>query len=557
MPKSCHHHSFEQFTDNVDTMMHNNIIFDREREAYAMQRKNRMKRMEELSHSLDGLNNLPDDYGSGQRERSQRGGGGGGDRRKNEQQQQQQYNDGDFDDEYPDDDYTDEYYYPNSNAKPSFDGRPRSYNEKYNSSYMYDDYDSNGSFSRNRYSLNEQPINKGNNRYQQSPLQQQKYSSSLRKPQASAVSGNGHHGSTKHILFNDEDDVHYMSDKKKLPNVTKKNQTSSPSTGSSAAAGKKESPSNKRTKQLENEKPSSLQVMKAKLKIHNLSNDDSVLPVRSSSTNSTMNKQSTFHRHHSLEAKLPSHHADRSNMSPTIMEEIEFEMQDVETETEKEQEVDEKDEEKETTTTKDGKKASKEKSKSKDSEKKGNSAPPTPTTKKSLKAHLSNHKKLFKVPEIDLNKFSCFFSSHKNIAALKGKKEDSTSKSAEALNAIDQPSSSKSSPKSSPTTKNPPPSPSTSAVGKTPPSSPKKPIKGNEFSKNEKNVQEERFEKSFSSRTATNRTMGSGSTIQSSSEFPKDEDSISDNEFEVILLRLFPLITDRLSSRAAHFLINP
>jgi hypothetical protein len=483
-------------------MMHNNIMFDREAAHNAMQRKNRMKRMEELSHSLDdGLNNLPDDYGNSRQPQMSHSRG------RQQQQQQQHYDDIDDEDDYGDDEYIDDYYNYNSN-------RPRSYNEKYSSYSMYDDYDSNNSFARNRYSLNDQ-----NKRYTQQQQQQQQKYSSLRKQQSGSSAqsnSNPSNQNTKHINFNDEDDVRYMSDKKKPPSSpTKKPSKELPQF----------SPSKKdilTKKKMENEKQSSLQVMKAKLKIHNLSNDDSVLQT---SSNRSANKQ--IYRHHSVEAKLPSHHTDRSNMSPTIMEEIEFETQDEfnETETEKEQEMEETSAA--NSSAKDSKdKKSKSDKKDKEKDKKGNnnSAPSTPTTKKSLKAHLSNHKKLFKVPDIDLNKFSCFFSSSKNIAALKGKKDDDTSKSAEALNAtasnIAEPSSSKSSsPKSSPVTKSPPIMQS-SLANKTPPLSPKK------IAMEEKNI-------ISGSKINSNRVMGSGSTIQSSIEQFPNEDSISDVEFEV------------------------
>jgi hypothetical protein len=508
MPKSPHHRSL----NTIDKMMHSNILFDRDagyntgRDS-SSQRKHRMKRMEELSHSLDdGLNTIQDEY-SGKRHSNSTTA-----MRRNAIHP---YEEEDDDDDYGDEEFMDDYYY--NNSKSSSDGRPRSYNEKYSGSYMYDDYDNNASFSRNRYSLNETSSLPKSGRYQQSPVAQQKYSS-LRKPQPSPMSG-------KHINFNDEDDVHYMNDR------AKNSKKPSSSSSSSNERMKKEAPARKekeppaRSKKQEeaaakSEKPSSLQVMKAKLKIHNMSSDDSVINVRSS----PMTKLPSFHRHHSVEAKLPSHHADRSNLSPTIMEEIEFEMQDVETEGEKdtEEEMKKNDEEIEIeqppTTTKEGKKGGKDKTKEK--EKKGGgssgSVPSTPTTKKSLKAHLSNHKKLFKVPDIDLNnlKFSCFFSSNKNIAALKAKKDDSTSKSAEALNAP-EPSSSKSSPKSSPTTKSPP-----SSAMKTPPASPKKPLKGNDIVKSEREQ-----EKSFAN--------DSNSANRGNVEYFTDNENFSDAEFEV------------------------
>lgn len=501
--------------DFDDKMMHH--IFDMDSgykptNSSAQQRKNRMKRMEELSHSLDdGLNDLPDDYG---RHGTNRG----------RQMEPQQYFDDDEDD-FMDPEYIDDYYYNNSsNNSKQFDGRPKSYNDKYAPREVYEDYEAGGNFHRNRYSLNESSLN--NSRYQQSPVAQQKHST-LRRPQGSSgpsgpsgsSSGNGQHGqhgSNKHILFNDEDDVHYMSEKKKSTSsstkskpVKKESKKELPLSSSSLFSSKKK-PSKE---DLAKPEKASQQVMKAKLKIQSIASDDSVLHTRP--------PHKTLHRHHSVEAKLPSHGSDRSNMSPTIMEEIEFEMQDVETETEKEieKELEAIEKVKE--------KPSKEKA---GKEKKGDSAPSTPTTKKSFKAHLSNHKKLFKVPDIDLNrmKFSCFFSSNKNIAALKGaKKEESTSKSAEALN---EPSP-KASPKSSPTTKSPP-------------ASPKKPLK----SEPKLERVEEKLDKSSSSRTATSKTTGSGSTIQSSSEgFFKEEEysgSASDVEFEVkfVVQNYFTLI---------------
>lgn len=491
--------------DFDDEMMHHMIDMDSYKSANnTMQhRKPRIRRMEEMSHSLDdGMNNE-------QEENFIRQGGNRG------RQMEPQYDDIDGEDEdFVDDDYIDDYYYNNSNNVKPIETRPKSYNEKYTSpSYTYDDYESGGNFQRNRYSLNESAMSK--NRFQQSPVALQKHST-LRRSQGgpSGVSGNGQHGSNKHILFNDEDDVHYVNDKKQLKTSSStsalkpKTSTSKkePLSASSLFSSKKKPSKEDLSKP---EKSSAQQVMKAKLKIQSMVNDDSALHMRSTS------KQNTLHRHHSVEAKLPSHGNDRSNMSPTIMEEIEFEMQDVETETDREverepeKEIVEKVKEK---SSKDKDKASK--------EKKGDSAPTTPTVKKSLKAHLTNHKKLFKVPDIDLNhlKFSCFFSSNKNIALKGAKKEEITSKSAEAINE----SSPKSSPKSSPTTKSPP-------------ESPKKLVKSE--SKSDKIGRlEEKLDKSNSSRTANSKNTGSGSTIQSSSECFRDDisGSASDVEFEVI-----------------------
>lgn len=484
--------------DLDDEMMHH--IFDMDsgsKPTSSSQRKNRMKRMEELSHSLDdGLHNLPED------EYVRQAG-------NNRRQLEPQYDDMD-DDEFIEDEYIDDYYYNNSKTVQQFDGRPRSYNEKYSNFNSYDDYredtGSGGNFHRNRYSLNESTTQ---NRYQESPVAQQKHSTLRRPASGSSTSGNG---SNKHILFNEDEEVHYMNEKKlsksssnapakKTPKKEVKPQKES-LTASIFSSKKKPS-----KEDLERPEKSPQQVMNVKLKIQSVPRDDSVLHTRS------LSKQNTLHRHHSLEAKLPSHGPDRSNMSPTIMEEIEYEMQDVETETEKEAE-------------KEPAKEIVEKSKEKSSkkEKKGDSAPSTPTTKKSFKAHLSNHKKLFKVPDIDLNhfsKFSCFFSSNKNIAALKSKKEDAKSKSAEALNDL----SPKSSPKASPTSKSPP-------------NSPKKLLKNDTKTDKYEKVEkfEEKLEKSSSSRTANSKTTGSGSTIQSSSEGLRDEDvsaSGSDVEFEV------------------------
>lgn len=464
-----------------------------------------MKRMEELSHSLDdGLNNLPDE------EYARRAG-------NRSRQVEPRYDDIDDEEEFIEDEYIDDYYYNNTK---SFDGRPKSYNEKYTTPpYMYDDYEAAGNFQRNRYSLNETTMNKSTSRYQQSPVAQQKHST-LRRPQGGSIgssgNGNGQHGSNKHILFNDEEDVHYMSEKKqsKSASSSTKSKSSKKEVIPSSLFSSRKKPSKE---DLAKPEKSAQQVMKAKLKIHGVTADDSVLHMR---TNPKLN---TLHRHHSVESKLPPH-SDRSNMSPTIMEEIEFEMQDVETETDREME---KEVEKETVE-KTKEKPSKEKA-SKEKDKKGDSAPSTPTTKKSFKgalnAHLTNHKKLFKVPDIDLNHFSklsCFFSSNKNIAALKGsKKEETTSKSAEALNDA----SPKASPKSSPTTKTPPLSPNKLT---------KSDSKSEKIEKFEKI--EEKQEKSTSSRTGNSKTTGSGSTIQSSSECFKDDDnsgSASDVEFEV------------------------
>lgn len=498
--------------DLDEEMMHHILDMDsgyKTPNSSTQPRKPRMKRTEELSHSLDdGLNELPDEYG--------RQGGV----RNRGRQMEQRYEDDDDDDDDDDDffgrEYSDDYYYNNNNTMKSFDGRPKSYNEKYGNSYMYDDYNEpGGNFHRNRYSLNESTMNKS--RYQQSPVAQQKHSTLRRTQGSSGSSGNGHHGSNKHILFNDEDDVHYMSEKKQSKSSSSSSSAKSKPpkkeprrdvASSSSLFSSKKKPSKE---DLAKPEKSPQQVMKAKLRIHNLASDDSVLSMRS-------NHKPTLQRNHSLESKLPLHSSDRNNMSPTIMEEIEFEMQDVETETDKEFD---KEFEKEAV-----EKAKEKPSKEKASkEKKGDSAPSTPTTKKSFKAHLSNHKKLFKVPDIDLNrmKFSCFFSSNKNIALKGSKKEEAISKSAEALN---EPSP-KASPKSSPTTKSPP-------------ASPKKLLKSeSKVDKVEKLEKiEEKLDKSNSSRTANSKTTGSGSTIQSSSEcFFKDEENSgsASDEFEVNL----------------------
>lgn len=260
--------------DFDDEMMHH--IFDMDSgykptNSSAQQRKTRMRRMEELSHSLDdGLNDLPDDYG---RQTVNRG--------THRQMEPQQYFDDDEDD-FMNPEYIDDYYYNNSKQ---FDGRPKSYNDKYARRDAYDDYDAGSNFNRNRYSLNE--TTSSNNRYQQSPVAQQKHST-LRRPQqgpsgpSGSSSGNGHHGSNKHILFNDEDDVHYMNEKKqskstssssKSKPVKKESKKELPTSSSSLFSSKKK-PSKE---DLAKPEKSSQQVMKAKLKIHNVASDDSVL----------------------------------------------------------------------------------------------------------------------------------------------------------------------------------------------------------------------------------------------------------------------------------------
>lgn len=493
--------------DFGDEMMHH--IFDMDssyKNSSTQPRKNRMKRMEELSHSLDdGLNELPDDYG--------RQGGG-----YRSRPVEQRYDDDDDDDEFFGPEYIDEYYCNGNNNMKPLDGRPKSYNEKYGNSYMYDEYESSGNFQRNRYSLNESSMNQ--NRYQQSPVAQQKHST-LRRTQGSiGSSGNGQHGSNKHILFNDEEDVRYVSEKKQSkpgPSTTKskppKKESRKESSSSSSLFSSKKKPSKE---DLVKPEKSPQQVMKAKLKIQNVASDDSVLHMKS-------NHKPTLQRHHSVEARLPLHGPDRNNMSPTIMEEIEFEIQDIETETDKdldrefEKEMVEKAKEKPAK-----EKASK--------EKKGDSAPSTPTTKKSFKAHLSNHKKLFKVPDIDLNrmKFSCFFSSNKNIAALKGnKKEEIISRSAEALN---EPSP-KASSKSSPTTKSPPASPK--KVLKVDPK--EDTVNKIENVEKIKEKVDKIQDKSINNRAASIKTTGSGSTIQSYEYFLKEEENSgsASDEFEV------------------------
>ncbi|KAG5679370.1 hypothetical protein PVAND_008939 [Polypedilum vanderplanki] len=513
MSNSFHHRSL----NTIDKMMHSNILFDRDagyntgRDSSSMQRKNRIKRMEELSHSLDDGLNSPEEYSNKRHNNSNTTA------RRNAIQP---YDIEEDEDDYGDDEFMDDYYY--NNSKSSFDGRPRSYNENYSNSYMYDEYDN---FSRNRYSLNESAAPKGN-RYQQSPVSQQKYSS-LRKPQQSPMS-------SKHILFNDEDDIRYVNDRMKNQKKQPSSSSSTTNTLKKDSTQRKEKETATRKKNQSSsqsqddtaaklEKPSSLQVMKAKLKIHNMSNDDSVINIRSS----PMIKPTSFHRHHSVEAKLPSHHSDRSNMSPTIMEEIEFEIQDVETEGEKELEEEAKcnhdEDPKSEIVLQVKEKETKKSGKVKEKEKKS-AVPSTPTTKKSLKAHLSNHKKLFKVPDIDLNnlKFPCFFSSHKNIAALKNKKNDVTSKSAEALNIIET------EPLSSPPT--PSKSTSKSSSSKTPPASPKKPLKGDEITKNEKT--NEKIEKPIDQEKFFPKNFNKDGTNRENVEYFTDNENFSDAEFE-------------------------
>lgn len=358
-------------------------------------RRHKIKRMEELSHSLDdGLNYIQDGYARG----PPQGAAGRYD----------DYEDEDFvDDEYIEDDY----YYNNK----AFDGRPKSFNDKY--SYMYDEYDQspvNSRHGQENYRYNSTEPAKGHPRYNQSvSVQQQKQQQfqqpstfrrtydgsapSLKQSQA-GPSGNG----SKHILFNDEDDVCYVADHKKpkAPVKVEKAKAKKPET-------KKEpsSPTSlfslKKSKPKKEEEPQksekSGQVMKARLKLQNVGNDDSALQTRNSKIN-------LLHRLHSVDSKTPAHGPER-NMSPTILEEIEFENQDEDTD---EQVQEEKE------------KPSKERTK----DKKG--ALDSPTTKKSFKSHLTSHKKLFKVPDIDLNnlKFSCFFNSNKNIAL--GSKSTST-----------------------------------------------------------------------------------------------------------------------------------
>lgn len=349
-------------------------------------RRHKIKRMEELSHSLDdGLNYIQDDYVRG----PPQGAAGRYD----------DYDDEDFvDEEYIEDDY----FYNNK----AFDGRPKSFNDKY--SYMYDDYDQFAGNSRQgqenyRYNSNEPA--KGHPRYSQSvSVQQQKQQQfqqpstfrrtydgsapSLKQSQA-GPSGNG----SKHILFNDEDDVCYVADHKK-PKApakvekmkAKKSETKKEPTPTSLFSLKKSKPKKEEEAQKSDK---SGQVMKARLKLQNVANDDSVLQIRNLKAN-------LLHRHHSVESKTAAIGPER-NMSPTILEEIEFENQDEDTDEHAQEEKE---------------KPLKEKSKDK------KAALDSPTTKKSFKSHLTSHKKLFKVPDIDLNnlKFSCFFNSNKNIA---------------------------------------------------------------------------------------------------------------------------------------------
>ena len=508
-------------------------------------RRNRIKRMEELSHSLDdGLNYLGDEYG-------QAGGGGNGGQSgsRGGARDNTQYNDeeDEDDDDYDNDDYIDDYYYNNNK---SFDGRPKSYNEKY--SYMYNDYDGpNGRPKQEnyRYSLNDPPVGKNLRYQQQSTSQQQQQQqqqqqkqfhsqpSTLRHKNSQGSSGNGTHGSSKHILFNDEDDICYVMDKKQsksqqlhqqqqqqqqsppppIKSKEKEKKKKEPLSPSSLFSSKKK-PSKEELRYDVGKSDKSQQVMKAKLKIQNMSNDDSILNMRSNQ------KQNLLHRHHSVEAKLPSHGADRSQMSPTILEEIEFEMQDVDCE--KDDQMEEPIKEKE----KSKEKAS---SKDKDKDKKGSSdsAPSTPTIKKSFRSHLPNHKKLFKVPDIDLNhlKFSCFFSSNKNIAL-------NSSKSATASNTI----ANKTVSTEAITSKS-----SENLIEETTPTkvpdSPRKTVKidlkNEKLERNDSQLSRETY-KTHTRTNSGSRTMGSVNNIQSSNENVVDDASvhssnISDKDFEV------------------------
>ena len=504
-------------------------------------RRNRIKRMEELSHSLDdGLNYLGDEYG-------QAGGGGGGignggqSGNRGGGRDNTRYNDEEEDDDdYDNDDYIDDYYYNNNK---SFDGRPKSYNEKY--SYMYNDYDGpNGRPKQEnyRYSLNDPPVGKNLRYQQQSTSQQQQQQqqqqqkqfhsqpSTLRHKSSQGSSGNGTHGSSKHILFNDEDDICYVMDKKQSKSQQLQQQQQSPPPPpmkSKEKEKKKKEPlspsslfsSKKKVSKEElrydiGKSDKSQQVMKAKLKIQNMSNDDSILNMRSNQ------KQNLLHRHHSVEAKLPSHVSDRSQMSPTILEEIEFEMQDVDCE--KDDQVEEPIKEKEKV---------KEKSSSKDKKSNSDSAPSTPTIKKSFRSHLPNHKKLFKVPDIDLNhlKFSCFFSSNKNIALNSSKSTTASNTIANktvSTEAIASKSSENLIEETIPT-----------KVPDSPRKSVKIDLKNEKLERNDSQLSRETY-KTHTRTNSGSRTMGSVSNIQSSNENVVDDVSInssiiSDKDFEV------------------------
>jgi hypothetical protein len=183
------------------------------------------------------------------------------------------------------------------------------------------------------------------------------------------------------------------------------------------------------------------------------------------------------------------------------------------------------------------KKVGKEKSsKEREKDKKGSSVPSTPTTKKSLKAHLTNNR-LFKVPDIDLNnlKLSCFFNSSKNIAALKNKKEENTSKSAEQLNA--SPTDISYEPKSS-TSKTPPSSPKI----KKPPPSMLDDIEEQQIVNQKHPLRCEKVDKLSEEKIIRNNSQGKNDRdreMRNKTVHARDEDSFSDIEVEVIHIIIF------------------
>lgn len=547
-------------------ILDNEMMFCEERGSTSSSRRQKMKRMEELSHSLDnGINYIQeDDYYDGGK-----GGGGGSNRsgNRNVGRNQTMYNDEEEEDDYnedEDDDFPEDYYYNNK----SFDGRPKSFNEKY--TYMYDYDVGRGKNEYYRYSLNDPP-NKQHSKYSNSQQQQFKkqqpyQQANIRRsydnmPQykSSGGSSGGGNGNPKHILFTDEDDVHYMSDmkhkeqqmkasKSKKPEPVKKpdpkkletkkeKESSSPSIFSS----KKKSPKEKEEPPKSERNKESQQVIKARLKLQNV-NDDSLAQMRNNQ------KTPLMHRHHSMESKSPQHGAEHK-MSPTILEEIEYETQDEEMDQKSRDptpppppKTAEKPAKESKTKEKTSSKEKKEKDKDKD---KDNSAPSTPVTKKSFRHHLTNHKKLFKVPDIDLNnlKLSCLFST-KHLA-LGHSKNSATPPNPPAI--ADTSSDTKTSSGKNKSNSNPP-SPTASAASTTP--SPtgvqKSKSSDNIVSKKQTEVKTvkhvEKIEKlqripQQKEKFVNSRNSGN---IQSSSENFVDDTSVhsnscSDVEFEVIL----------------------
>jgi hypothetical protein len=192
-------------------------------------------------------------------------------------------------------------------------------------------------------------------------------------------------------------------------------------------------------------------------------------------------------------------------------------------------------------------KESKSKDKSSSKEKKEKEASSPTSKKSSFRAHLVNHKKLFKVPDIDLNnlKLSCLFSSTRNMAIGHSKNRINTTPPKTPTSAAPEtpPAGAKKSKSADNIFSNKPLELKEKKIVRQEkqPAKSEKPVKPEKPEKSvEKSEKLEKFEKmQQKERDRTVNSRSSGMNVQSSSEnFVEDtsahSNSISDVEYEVI-----------------------